>query len=156
MLRLQAECASLSVDLAALALDLPVQKIAGVELDPGLRHEYFHGAAGVRFVNHRAPCERAAGGVTHEIVVVALTELQLLVVVVNARADGRRSAEVERAAVQALQLTGGNQGLIHRSELTGHYHHVMAQHVAFPSARKIPISVVSEVQIGRASWRERV
>ena len=55
-----------------------------------------------------------ACAVEDEVVVVALAELDLLVVGVDARADGSRLAEVERRARDRPQLAGRDQRRVHR------------------------------------------
>src|ERR1041385_8529455 len=80
--------------------------------------------------------------------VVTLAELQLLVILADSFANWRRSTKVERAAVQALDLTGRNQGLVHRSDSGSGNHHAMAQNVAFPCTGEIPISVIRKVEDG--------
>ena len=56
MLRLQAEGFVLLVNLAAFALEAPVEKVAAVELDPGLIGENFQHSAAAGIV-----CARSEG-----------------------------------------------------------------------------------------------
>ena len=48
--------------------------------------------------------------------VISAAELQLLIVLANARADRNRFAKIERSASDVAQFPGGNQSRIYRSE----------------------------------------
>jgi len=88
MLRLHAECAAARVCLAALAVQGAIQEIAGVKLQGRLGGPDLEDAAGLRLVHFRRLGEPGAGLVEHPVVVVALAELDLLVVGFDAGADG--------------------------------------------------------------------
>src|ERR1044071_8832689 len=73
---------------------------------------------------------------------VALAVFELLIVLVDARADGRGGGEVEWRALHRLQLAGGNEPIVDRREAVGGDHHLVAEDVAL--AGKIEIRVVRE------------
>ena len=74
MLCLQTKTIAMAINLATLAGDRSVQKIAGVKLNAGLGGEYFHDSTGARFEHARGQGEVCAAVVEHPVVVVAQTE----------------------------------------------------------------------------------
>ena len=90
--------------------------------------------------------ELAVGLGEHPVVVVALAELELLVVLVDAGADGGGLAEVKRRAVHGRQFAGRDQGAVHRGVSVGGDHDDVAEDVAF--AGEIEIGVLGQVDDG--------
>src|ERR1019366_789156 len=116
MLGFETEGRVLRIDLAALAGEGAVEEIAGVELNARLGGEHFHHAAGGGPFDARRESEARAFAIDHPIVVVAMAELELFVVLVGARADGGGLGEIEGRAGDGLELAGGDQAGIDRSE----------------------------------------
>src|SRR5829696_2746016 len=112
MLRLQAEAVAEGVYLAALAFETPVEKVAGVELDAGLRRVDVHDAPGCLLGHADRLPQRACLPVQHEVVIVTLSELDLLVVRRDSGADGHRLPEIERATRNRPQFAGRDQGVV--------------------------------------------
>src|ERR1700693_4076997 len=109
MLRLQAETVAALVDLAALSLDGPIQKVSSVKLDTGLRGEHLQHAPGGRFLHARCQAEFVSLLVQDPIVIVAVAEFELFIVVANMRADHGRLSKIERSSAHWPQLTDRNQ-----------------------------------------------
>ena len=114
VLRLQAEAVAALVDVAFLSGDGAVEKISRVELDAGLRGRDLQHATARGFVDARGQTEAVAFPVDHKVVIVAVAEDQLLVAVVDARADLRRRGEVERRALDRAKFAGRNKILVDR------------------------------------------
>ena len=87
----------------------PVQEVARVELNAGFGGQHFHHPPGLRLVDSRREGQRASAAGQNEVVIVAAAELELLVVLVDPGADGRRLAEIERRPFHAAQLAGRDQ-----------------------------------------------
>src|SRR5262245_16862321 len=100
MLCLQAEAVAFVVGLAGFALHL-FEKVADVKLDARLGRPDFQNSAGLRLIYLSRPTQYSGLAVDDEVVVVAAAELQLLVVLIDARADRRGLREVERRAFDA-------------------------------------------------------
>src|ERR1051326_4440899 len=95
MLRLHAEAVAEIVDSPALSGYRAVQKISGIELQARFGREHFQDAPGGGLGNPRQEGEIANPLIEHPVVIVAVPKLQLLIGVINARADGRRCREIE-------------------------------------------------------------
>ena len=145
MLRLQAQSITPFVDMPIFPRDRSIEEIPRVELHSGLRRRNFQHASARRFVDasrERQPC---ALTIDDEIMVVAMAEHELFIVVIDPRADLRRSREIKRRAFHRTQLARGDQVLVHRSESIGVDHDFMIQNVAVPFALQIEIAVLAEV-----------
>ena len=81
--------------------------------------------------------------------VVAFAELDLLIVGIDARADGGGLGEIERRAGDGLQFAGGDQVGVHGGEAVGIDHDFVAQDVAFALAGEVEVGVVGQVDDGR-------
>src|SRR5580700_5323889 len=80
VLRFQAESAASNVRLAALSFDAAVEIISGIKLDAGFRGQHFQHAATARLFDFGGQTQSRAFAIQHVVVVVALTDFQLLVV----------------------------------------------------------------------------
>src|SRR5262249_23295676 len=92
MLCFQAKALVLAINRTALPLDLPVQEVAGVELNPGLRGQNLQDAPRLG-IAHAGGQDRlvAAAAAEHKVVIVAAgIAFQLA----DALADQRRGGEV--------------------------------------------------------------
>ncbi len=110
MLRFQAKCGAFSVSDPALAMNRAVEKIRSVKLNAGLGCPNFQNAASSGIFDSRS--EGKSGRpflVQHKIVVVAFSELELIVIGVNTRADFRGLAKIEGSSFYVLQFAGGNE-----------------------------------------------
>jgi len=98
VLRLQAKSIAALVRVAIFPDDLPIQKIAGVELNAGLRGPNFKRTSTAGFVDARRQLQAILlrMGIDHKIVIVSVAQHELLVVIVDARPDFRRRREIER------------------------------------------------------------
>ena len=98
---------------AAFARDFPVEKVARIELNARLGGRDVHRPAGHRLDDPGGKREIRALAVQHEVVVVPEPTLQLFIGVVDARADFRRRAEIERF-LHGAKPARGNQRRVHR------------------------------------------
>src|SRR5271156_3336741 len=102
MLRLQTQPGAARVHLAAFAVDRSVQEIAGVKLQARLRGHYFKNAAADRLLDARGQAQSAS--VQHPVVIVAMAELQLLVIGFDSRTYASGFSKVERRAGDGAKL----------------------------------------------------
>jgi len=137
MLSLQAQRRAMPVHLSLFTLHCTVQEISGVKLHARLGRQDIHDPAAGRLIHfhcQRRPC-RAGFFVQHPVVIVAFAKFELLVVRVDARADGRLFRKIERCSCHRLQLARRYQRRIHGSKSAGVNHYFMLQVVAVPLAR---------------------
>src|SRR5215467_11749524 len=126
MLGLETEPGAPVIHRAGLAGNA-VEIIAGVQLDRRFRGEYFeHPAAGRLGHPRRAP-EPTVRAVDREAVIVAAADAELLVVVVDSRADRGTMPEIERRAVHQAQLAGRNLAEADRGDARCIEHQPMAE-----------------------------
>ena len=95
VLRFEAESTAMNVRDAALAFERTIQKVATVELDPGLRRVDAQHAAAGGLVDFSGFGDFARLRIEHPVMVVALAEPDLLVVSVDAVTDARGFLEIE-------------------------------------------------------------
>ncbi len=114
MLRLQTESRSVSIHLFAFAFRRAVQEITAVKLNARLRGRNLQHAVGDGFLHSSR--ELNAGSIQHPIVVVALAQVQLLIVRGDPRADGLGLSKVERRSRDVTQFASRNQSGIDRRE----------------------------------------
>ena len=107
MLRLQTQRRPRRINLAAFPLKRPVQVIARVKLNAGLRRPHLHHAPARRLLHARRQTQLIALLIEHKIHVVAFAELQLFVALPDPRANRRRLAEIERSPRHRPQLPVG-------------------------------------------------
>ena len=96
-----------------------VEEVAGVELDAGLGGVDGEGAAGAGIGDDDGRFGEGVRSVEDPVVVVAAGELELLVLVVDAGADGGRGAEVEGSAGHGRQIAGGDELVVGGSVFGG-------------------------------------
>src|SRR5262245_2637593 len=126
MLCLEAEAVALVVGLAAFALHLR-EKVADVKLHARLGRPDFHHAARRRLGDLRRLTQYSSLAVDDEVMVIAAAELQLLVVLIDARADRRLLREVEGRAFDASQFSGRDQSRVNRGEAVSVDRQLMVQ-----------------------------
>ena len=146
MLRLQAERVSMIVDLAVGPGHGAIEKIAGIELYPGLIGEYLQDASCRRFVGLCRQLNFLSTAVEHPILIVPVCQLQLLIVGIDARSNHSRLEEVERRTRHRRQLAGGNQIRIYWGVAACINLHLMAQDVAVPLPLQVEVGVVRQVE----------
>src|SRR5947208_1768736 len=95
MLRLHAEGASGIVNLAALANEFSVQEISGVELQTGFGSNDFQHAATGRIMDAGSELQLTRFFVQNPIMIVTFAEFELLILLIDTRADGGRFAEIK-------------------------------------------------------------
>src|SRR5207247_5168349 len=103
VLCLQAQAVAVFVDVTGFAGDRAVEEVPGIELHTRLGRGHVERAAAVRIDE---PCRVADAGsaVQYPVVMVALAVTEVDVVGVDARANRRRLAEVERCALDGREL----------------------------------------------------
>src|ERR1700744_3345768 len=112
VVRFAAESCPLSVVAASVPFYSAVEKIAGVELDAGLVGENLQPPASRRLVDFSRERDFSIRRIENPIVIVAVAELELLIVGIDARADGGGFREVERCTSYGLQFACRNQSRI--------------------------------------------
>jgi hypothetical protein len=90
MLRLKTTGAVLHVWRAAFSHDAAVKKIARIELHTGLGGGNLHHSTGLRFAKPGGESESVRARAQHEVVIIAAGQLQLFVIITDARPDRRR------------------------------------------------------------------
>ncbi len=116
MLGFQAESGPKAVYFCCFRLDCTIEKISRVELNSGLGGQHLQHAAAQWLFDASRQLEPVAGPAQHPIVVIAFAELQLFIVVADARADGRGLAKIERRAVDRAKLARGDKPRIDRRD----------------------------------------
>src|SRR5215469_1475508 len=113
MLWFHRKSATMDIDRSAFADDGAVEEIAGIKLHarrcrPDLKN------ASALWVSHAGVQGELVHGMIHyEVVIVAAAEFQLLVVIVDARADGGGLAEIKRCSFHRGNIAVGNERAIH-------------------------------------------
>src|SRR4051812_20939727 len=128
MLGFQAECGSFLIRKAAFSELGAVEEIARVELDAGLGSEDFEDAATDGFADFCGWGERATIAIENEIVIVTDAVAELLVIVIDARANGAGGGEIERRIGDRLNLSSGNEQVINRRIAIGVDHNFMIEY----------------------------
>src|SRR5260370_23487064 len=104
---------------AALALDRAIQKISSVKLNARLVCEDFEYAPAGGLLDARGQARPCAILIEHPVVIVALAELQFVVIPFHARTNRRRLTEIERRAAHRAQFSRWNQAGVDRREAVG-------------------------------------
>ncbi len=142
MLGFKRKSRAASIDLSALAVNGPVEKIAGVELHAGLRGQDFQNAAAGRLLDTYG--EAQALPVQNPVVIVAVAELQLLIIRFDALADRDRLAEIEWRAGDGAKLAGGDERGVDPRETVGMDGDDVAENIAI--AFQIEVGMIGEVE----------
>src|SRR5262245_50078377 len=154
MLGLEAKGASPLINLTTLASNAAIKKIARVELHTWLGCVDLHYPATSGLVHSGGQRQLRVAFIQYVVVIVATTKNQLIIVLVDAGADGRRRAEIHGRAFDTSQLAGRNQSLVHWSESVRVYHYLVAQIRA--AAGEVEEGVVGQVDHRRLVRRSRV
>src|SRR5258708_6712034 len=96
MLRLHTKAIAELVKPAELAGDSAIEKVAAVKLQPWLTRENFHHPPARRLIDASHQTSLPEGFIDDPIMVVAFSESELFVVLVNPRTNGGRRAKIER------------------------------------------------------------
>ncbi len=143
MLRFHAKGGAMLVNPPVFARDRAVQKIARVKLQARFGRENFQDAAAFRFGHPRHQLQLADFLVDDPVVIVAASELELFVVLPDARPNGRRSAEIKRRIVYRPQFPRRNQRRVNRREAVGQNRDLVVENVAF--AGQVEIGMLREI-----------
>ena len=119
MLRLETKAVTLIVDFAILAGQRAIQEIAGVKLHAWFGSPDLHDPAGAGIVDSGPQSLCSHSSIEHKVVIVTLSELQLLIRFVDALANLSRAHKVEWRAAHAAQFTGRDGSGVGRGEATG-------------------------------------
>ena len=152
VLGLEAEAAPLRVGALRLAAEASVEEVAGVELDAGLGGEDLEDAARLGFEDAGGEDRLGAGGawsaVEDEVVVVAVTELELGIRLVDVLADGFGAAEVEGGACDGEDLSAGDEVPVDGGEAASVELEDMAEDVTLAFALEVEVAVLAQVDGG--------
>jgi len=98
-----------------------VEMVRGVELHARLAGQHFQHAARGRIHHFGGAHDLEIGGtvVNDPIVIVAGTEFELFVGIVDASADRMRLQEIKRSILDFANFSGRNQACVHGSEVAG-------------------------------------
>src|SRR5258708_4372928 len=110
---------------ATLADVRAVEKITAIKLQARFGRQNFHESSRGRLVNRSDQLQVFSLAIEHPVMIVALSKLQLFVVVLDPSTDRSRFVEIERGASNGLQLPGRNQTFIDGRELTGLDHQLV-------------------------------
>ena len=83
--------------------------------------------------------------VDNPVVVVAVTENQLLIVIVDASPDSGRRSEIHRRSLDRPKFARGDQSLIDRRKTVRVQREFVIQNVAIAFARQIEVTVLAEI-----------
>ena len=150
----EAEAVVFFAGLAAFSDHGAVEEISRVELDARLGRRDPHHAAAARLVRLR--CERERAGIRifrvidHVAMIVAAGRAGHLREVPRERL---RPLEIHRAACDRGDPAGRDARGVHGDVAARVHRDLMAEHVAFASAREVPVGVVREVQHRRLVGR---
>src|SRR5262249_16835884 len=145
VLRLEAETGAVTIDVAALALDRAVEEIARVELQAWLGRRDLHRTPALRIRQSRRELEAGSLPFQHPVVIVALAVLELLIAVLDARADDGRPTEVERRAADVRELTPRNQRVVDGRVEVRVDQELLPEDIPRSLARHVPVRVLSEI-----------
>src|ERR1051325_11325333 len=143
MLRLETQPETVSIDAPALSGNRAVEEVAGVELDPGLGGADAQGAAALRALELcRGQETGATTAVEHPVVIIASPITELRVGLLDARADRRGAAEIERRARHGRDLPGGDQRRIDRGVRRREQRQPVIEDVPARRAAQIPVGML--------------
>src|SRR5438067_11801489 len=142
MLSFEAEGTTAPVRLASFTLDAGVEVVASVELNARLVGENFEHASAGGFFDSRSQCRSRAVFVQDPVMIVALTELQLLVILFDASANTGRSSKIEGRSAYGTQISGWNQPGIDGGVAVGIQSNEMVKDVAVPGTLQVEIRMV--------------
>ena len=148
--RFEADGVGLPIEPAALSGGGAVEKVSGIDLQPGLVGEQFEHAAGRWLSQPRGEARLAARRAEAEIVIVAAAHPQLRMVVADPRADLDACAEVERrAGHRAGRLRQRDRAGIDGEEMIRRHGEVMIENIpARARAGQIEKAVIGEIDHG--------
>jgi len=107
MLSFQTGTRPVCVHGSALASGRSIEKITAVKLDPRFGREYFQHPPTVRFENLRGRLQPAAGeSFENPVMVVAASELELLILLIDPGADRGWTPKIKWTALHRQQLSG--------------------------------------------------
>lgn len=108
MLRFQTKASAVRVEHAALAADCAVKKVAAVKLDSRLRCQNLQNSPARGFIDFRGRLQLSVGSVVQNpVMIVSLPEFQLLVVLIDSRADGCGLLKIEGTTGNRAQFPAG-------------------------------------------------
>ena len=118
LLRLQRDRLTEAQRLAILAVVRTIEEVAAVELKSYLIRRHIHAAAR-RGIVERSHCLYLTVILTREnpVHVVAVAELELVVISIDTLADDVRLTEIVRRTLDGAKLTGRNQTLVRRRDV---------------------------------------
>ena len=161
MMRLEAETTSARIRVAVLSHHLPVEEVPGVELYARLCGRHIERAPAGRLRHMRGVNEPATsrGSVQHERVVVTVAVLQLLVRLIDARANRRRLAEVERRSRDRRQSARRDERRVDSDVAVRVDRQHVIEHRSRSLAREVEVRVIRQVDgrrfIGRGLVLDR-
>src|SRR5579859_1040607 len=109
MLSLQAETGPLLVDHAMFSLERAIEKVSGVDLNPGLIGSHAQDASAGGFVNFGGLGQTLSAAIDYPILVVAARDAKWFVIGVDTLSDARGLAEIQRGPCHGLEFAGRNQ-----------------------------------------------
>src|SRR5688500_4824846 len=129
----------MAVRASCLAAKASVEKVARIELEPGLGGVDVEHASGHRFREVRREREAISRPIEDEVVVVASRAAQLLIIGIDAASNRRRQAKIERRTGHRGDRAGRHQLTVYRRELRGMDGELVRQYVIRETAGEIPV-----------------
>lgn len=153
MLGLQGEPAPVLVRLATFALHRTIQEVAGVELHPRLTGVKLQAPPRLRVMHLGSKLLYITFGIQGPVEVepalFRLGKFELRMVRLDVLANRRGLEEVHRCALDRSQLTGRDQGGIHRCVVAGVQGGDLLENVAVTRAGEVEVAVIGEVEYRR-------
>src|ERR1043166_4065918 len=108
MLCLKSKPKATLIDFPTLSSECSVKRISRVELHTGFGRPYLHDASGCWFIGGCGLAKSSHFAIDDPRVVIATPELELLIILIDARADNHWFQEIEGCALHISDFTRGN------------------------------------------------
>src|SRR6185312_3750695 len=146
MLRFQAKAVTLFIDVPVLPGNRSVQKVARVKLHSRLGGQDLQHSSAGGFVHQGGASEAVVLAMDYPVVIIAASQHQLFVVLIDALADRSGLGEVHGSALDRSQLAGWDQGLVHGSKAVRIEQEMVPQNVAVALTRQVEIGMLGKIQ----------
>jgi hypothetical protein len=142
VLGLHAKAVAEIVLFASLAPNGAVEEIAGIELQARFGGEHLQDTAAGGLSHAGQDGEVSDPLVKDPVVIVALSEAELFVVLLNARTNGSGLTEVKGRILDGRQLTRGDESAVDGSIALGRHHDDVIENVARTLAGEVKIGML--------------
>ncbi len=147
MLRLNAKPASRLIHLPAFSVDCAVKVVGRVKLHPRPIRKNIQYPSARRLGDAGDPAQFARPIIDNKIMIVTVAQFQLLVVLVDARADGGGLTKIKRRSVDGPEFASRNERRIHGCEAIRFDLDLVSKSI--PVAGEIEVGMLGQVDNGR-------